>query len=475
MQIRDLLSNLFSAQKCDSRRRRAANPSRFSIEQLEDRVVLYAASGNAWPNPELITISFEPDGTNLGGVYSNLNSAFSGLTGWQNEILRAAQVWSAQTDINFLLVSDSGAGIGSGSYQQGSTTIGDIRIGGFDLGNSSYLGEALYPAPDNNYSAAGDIAFNTALAWSIGGSGGYDLFTVAVHEIGHALGLDHSSVTAAEMWHGYTSPKPNLNSDDIAGIRNIYSNDNARDNDRYDKPSNNNTWADASNITGPLVRAKKWAIVDDLDITTSSDVDYYKVNIPNYAGNTLTVRVTSAGLSMLAPKATLYNAAGSVIATASGSSSSTLTLSTSGISNNEWYYVRVESASGTAFNTGAYGLTLDIGADTTPVNTLPNTQKTNGSPQHSGSPVDEVFTVGGSDTVAPAAPTIAVGKNFNLVGTAELGSLITVYQDGSVIGTSITDAAGNWAFKLIGKLKKGSQFSAVATDEAGNVSLTSAL
>src|SRR5689334_16626090 len=86
VQILDLLSNLFSAQKCDNRRRRAANPSRLSIEQLEDRVVLYAVSGNAWPNPDLITISFEPDGTNLGGVYSNLNSALSSLSGWQNEI-----------------------------------------------------------------------------------------------------------------------------------------------------------------------------------------------------------------------------------------------------------------------------------------------------------------------------------------------------------------------------------------------------
>ncbi|MDB5341530.1 MAG: putative Zn-dependent protease [Planctomycetaceae bacterium] len=481
MHLRNLLSNLFSGRKGDTRRLQA-NASKFSIEQLEARIVLYAASGNAWPNPELITISFEPDGTNLGGVYSNLNSVFNSnpdLAGWQSEIVRAAQVWAAQTDINFLVVSDSGAGIGSGSYQQGSTTIGDIRIGGFDF-QSSTLADALYPAPDNTYSSAGDIAFNTAAGWSIGGVGGYDLFTVAVHEIGHALGLAHSSTSAAEMYGTYTNAKPSLNSDDISGIRNIYSSNNARDNDKYDKPSTNNTWADASNITGPLVRAKKWAIIDDLDITSSSDVDYYKVSIPNYAGSTLTVRVQSAGLSLLAPKATLYNSAGTVISTATGSSSSTLTLSVSGISNNDWYYIRVEGATGSAFNTGAYGLTLDIGADSTPQLTMPNTQKANGSPIHSGGQVADSFAPAGSDTVAPAAPTISVAiatpNNINLIGTAEAHTLIAIYQDGSVIGTAETDATGSWSYKLSRKLTKGIyQFSAVATDEAGNVSLPSAL
>lgn len=481
MQLRNLLSNLFSGRKGDTRRLQA-NASKFSIEQLESRILLYAASGNEWPHPELITISFEPDGTNLGGVYSDLNSVFNGnssLAGWQNEIIRAAQVWAAQTDINFLVVSDSGAAIGSGSYQQGSTTIGDIRIGGYDFQTSSLAG-AAYPAPDTNYSAGGDIEFNTAAAWSIGGVGGYDLFTVAVHEIGHALGLAHSSTSAAEMYGQYTNAKPSLHSDDIAGIRNIYSNNNARGNDRYDKPSNNNTWGDASNITGPLVRSKKWAIINDLDITSSSDVDYYKVSIPNYAGNTLTVRVQSAGLSLLAPKATLYNGAGSVIATATGSSSSTLTLSVSGISNNDWYYIRVEGAPGSDFNTGAYGLTLDIGADSTPVLTLPNTQTANGSPIHSGGMVADTFGPAGSDTVAPPAPTISVAiatpKNITLSGTAEINTLITIYQDGSAVGTANTDSVGNWTYKLSRKLTKGIyQFTAVATDEAGNLSLPSAL
>ena len=97
-----------------ARRRNKACPG---LEVLESRVVLYSASGNAWPNPGLITISFMPDGTNLGGgVSSNLESSFnskSSLSGWENVILQAAQVWAEQTNINFAVVPDDGAAVGS--------------------------------------------------------------------------------------------------------------------------------------------------------------------------------------------------------------------------------------------------------------------------------------------------------------------------------------------------------------------------
>jgi hypothetical protein len=89
------------------------------VESLESRLVLFAVSGNAWPNPATITISFMPDGTNLGGVGSNLFSTFNAnpkLAGqWQNQILSAAQVWAQQTNINFVVVPDNGAPSGSGT------------------------------------------------------------------------------------------------------------------------------------------------------------------------------------------------------------------------------------------------------------------------------------------------------------------------------------------------------------------------
>src|ERR1700730_18352454 len=122
------------------------------IEQLESRVVPYSVSGNAWANPQMITLSFVPDGTNLGGVTSNLFATFNAkwaTSTWQNQILKAAQVWAQQTNINFSVIADSGADIGSGNYQQGDPTMGDIRIGGFNFGSSA-LGVAYMPPPANN-------------------------------------------------------------------------------------------------------------------------------------------------------------------------------------------------------------------------------------------------------------------------------------------------------------------------------------
>ena len=140
-------------------------------------MVLYSASGNAWPNPALITLSFMPDGTLINGKPSNLVSTFNakfGANAWQTTIQKAAQTWAAQTNINFAVVADNGAANGSGSNQQGDPNFGDIRIGGYNF-NSTTLAQAYMPPPVNNYSIAGDIVFNTGQAFG----STYDLYTVA--------------------------------------------------------------------------------------------------------------------------------------------------------------------------------------------------------------------------------------------------------------------------------------------------------
>jgi hypothetical protein len=120
-----------------------APKARPTIEVLESRLVPYAVSGNLWPHPEVITLSFVPDGTLLGStssgyIYSNLfaafNSKFGSTARWQNEVLRAAQVWAQQANLNFAVVADNGAPIGSGQYQQGDAGFGDIRLGGYSFG-----------------------------------------------------------------------------------------------------------------------------------------------------------------------------------------------------------------------------------------------------------------------------------------------------------------------------------------------------
>lgn len=473
MGFRKLLSRVFST---GAKRRQPAKAAGLQVESLEQRLVLYATSGNAWGHPEVVTISFEYDGTNLGGVYSDMFTEFEAnpnLAGvWQSEILRAAQVWAQATNLNFVVVSDSGVNIGGGSYVQGSPSIGDIRIGGYDFGTST-LAQAYSPPPGSNYSIAGDIQFNTATAFSVGS--GIDLFTVAVHEFGHALGLNHSSVSTAQMYSVYNGVKSSLASDDIAGIRNIYSNNNARSVDGYDGGSGNGTFGNASNITGPLRKSTKSGIYENLDITTTSDVDFYKLTIPNWSGSTMTVNVQSAGLSLLAPKLTIYaQDQSTVLGTVTGTSGSTISLAINGVSNNDVFYYKVEGADSTPFGTGAYGITVDLGADTPPTLPLPNTMTFCGSPYTTGGPQADSDTFGfEADGEVPAAPAIAVAKASHASGTAAAGTQITVYDNGNVLGSTTTAADGTWYLNYSDLSGGVHLLTATATDGEGLTSLES--
>ena len=83
------------------------------------------------------------------------------------------------------------------------------------------------------------------------------------------------------------------------------------------------------------------------------------------------------------------------------------------------------------------------------------------------------------DTTAPAPPVISVpvshtDTNDNtptFSGTAEPGSLVTVYIDGSAIGTATTDGSGTWSYTPSSAITDGTRtVTATATDAAGNTS-----
>ncbi|AAQ58142.1 conserved hypothetical protein [Chromobacterium violaceum ATCC 12472] len=92
------------------------------------------------------------------------------------------------------------------------------------------------------------------------------------------------------------------------------------------------------------------------------------------------------------------------------------------------------------------------------------------------------------DTAAPAAPnglalTAATdtgssssdGKTSNnqptVQGTAEANSTVTVYVDGTAVGTATADGSGAWTYNLTSSLSEGNHsIRATATDAAGNIS-----
>ena len=85
------------------------------------------------------------------------------------------------------------------------------------------------------------------------------MFTIALHEAGHSLGLDHSVDPDAVMYPFYSGPVTGLHSDDIAGIQSIYdtaqsTDDNYEENDTlstaYDLSSMETTWLSTINGYG---------------------------------------------------------------------------------------------------------------------------------------------------------------------------------------------------------------------------------
>jgi hypothetical protein len=76
------------------------------------------------------------------------------------------------------------------------------------------------PAPDGT----DDLWFDTAETWTLTGMGGPDLETVALHEIGHLIGLGHSPILSTIMHPaiGNVAVRRTLDPDDTVGASVIY-------------------------------------------------------------------------------------------------------------------------------------------------------------------------------------------------------------------------------------------------------------
>eukprot|EP00795_Rhopilema_esculentum_P012223 gene12223-2854_t len=135
----------------------------------------------------------------------------------QKEVLKLAfSRWAEVSPLTFTYTDNSqGADI---NVRFASLSHGDGKP--FD-GPGNTLGHAFYP------SAGGDVHFDEDEAWVTGLSTvpttSKSLYKVAVHEIGHSLGLKHSSVTGSIMSPLYhAGSATTLADDDIRGAQAMY-------------------------------------------------------------------------------------------------------------------------------------------------------------------------------------------------------------------------------------------------------------
>ncbi|XP_062054307.1 matrilysin [Lepus europaeus] len=130
-------------------------------------------------------------------------------------VAKAFNLWSKEIPLQFkrlrLGIADIMIGFARGAHGDASP---------FD-GPGNTLAHAFPPGPG----LGGDAHFDNDEHWTDGSSLGINFLYVATHELGHSLGLDHSSDPNAVMYPTYEhadSQNFQLGQDDIEGIQKLY-------------------------------------------------------------------------------------------------------------------------------------------------------------------------------------------------------------------------------------------------------------
>jgi hypothetical protein len=130
-------------------------------------------------------------------------------------IRQAFDLWSAQTPLKFTEVSNEADADISIGWAVGEHGDGDPFDGPGDV-----LAHASFPNPYDDSQVF--LHFDDEERWVTSSTQNVDLLTVAAHEIGHTLGLAHSSAPNALMYPSYSGPHRFLDDDDIAGVQDLY-------------------------------------------------------------------------------------------------------------------------------------------------------------------------------------------------------------------------------------------------------------
>lgn len=164
------------------------------------------------------------DAFNHTGLSQDITTLGFSSSNFESMINSMLDIWADVSGFSNLgQVTDSGSNVAA------PNSTGDIRIAAWDIANPNALAHAFQPGTEAIFGAigsiGGDLHFDTGRNFvddAAADSSIFDIFTVALHELGHALGLGHSDVQGSVMEPIYVGSRRSLTTDDITGITTIY-------------------------------------------------------------------------------------------------------------------------------------------------------------------------------------------------------------------------------------------------------------
>uniref|UniRef100_T1IJX9 Peptidase metallopeptidase domain-containing protein n=1 Tax=Strigamia maritima TaxID=126957 RepID=T1IJX9_STRMM len=156
----------------------------------------------------------------------------------ETQLNKAFKVWGDYSGLKFNQTHDVNADIilffARGPHGDGYPMDGPGNI----------LAHAFYPYEHGSY--GGDVHFDEDEDWVNGSEDGFDFFTVAVHEIGHSLGLAHSHEPNSLMFPYYKGYNADfrLGYDDILGVYQLYISRPLEDDENHSNTNDNSQSAE---------------------------------------------------------------------------------------------------------------------------------------------------------------------------------------------------------------------------------------